>query len=185
MKIFKNKKVIKIILISIVSIGLITILLINIFKKDNVEYIDLNSQSSLSSKEVSYEEILVNVTGEVKKPGIYSIKSGSIVSDAIKVAGGFSEYADVDSVNLIAKIKDGERILVKRLDESSDLTKVNINIATVRDLMTLPGIGEAKASAIITYRSVNGNFNSIEEIMNVQGISESIYLKIKDSITVK
>lgn len=184
MKILKNKKLLKIVFIAVGIVAILVIIIISIIKNTKEDIVIYREDDSLSV-DIKLDEILVNVTGEVNKPGIYSIKSGSIILDAIRIAGGFTDKADEDSVNLIGKVKDGDKILVKRKDSENIEGLININTATVKELMTLNGIGEAKASAIITYRTQNGLFNSIEEIMNVQGITESIYLKIKDSITVK
>ena len=180
----KQKKIVIIIIASIIIIGLVTaIILFNIKEKKENERI-YNNYDYDNNSLVSYDEILVNVTGEVNRPGIYSIKNGSIVSDAIRLAGGFTKDADDTSINLISKLKDGDKILVKRKASSDNPNLININTASVSELMQLPGIGEAKANAIVTYREKYGKFTSIEEIMNVTGISESVYLKIKDSITV-
>lgn len=182
----KQRKIIIAIGIVIVVLGLVVaIVIFNIKeKRENEEKLNSYSDNQVNNL-VSYDEILINVTGEVNRPGIYSIKNGSIVSDAIRIAGGFTKDADDTSVNLISKLKDGDKILVKRKVSEDSANLININTASVSALMNLPGIGEAKANAIVTYREKYGKFASIEEIMNVTGISESVYLKIKDSITVK
>ena len=115
--------------------------------------------------------------------------------EAIQKAGGFAENADISEINQAALLQDEEQIYVPAKGEAAAETgawagqesgagKVNINTATEEQLMSLNGIGEGKAKSIIAYREEKGKFNSIEEIMNVEGIKEGTYNKIKDSITV-
>lgn len=137
-------------------------------------------------------EFYVDVGGAVKNPGVYRLKSGSRVYEAIQMAGGLNENADVRNLNQAAAVSDGEKIYICTIEEQqtiiqSDNTadgKVNINTASRDELMTLPGIGESKADAIIAYRQENGNFSSPEEIKNISGIKEGVYSKIADSIKV-
>ena len=132
--------------------------------------------------------ICIYISGAVKHPGVYELKSNSRVNDAVSAAGGFKKKADRDSLNLAAYINDGEHIhisfkeKIKSDDESSSL--VNINKASKEELMTLPGIGESKADSIIKYRDENNGFNSIEELMNISGIKEGVYSKISEYITI-
>ena len=145
--------------------------------------------------------IRVYVAGEVKKPDVYELDDDAIVKDAVMLAGGFTENADTISINLAKKLSDGEEIIVysKVIDASgstgtvsnainanpsSNRTgKVNINTASKDELMTLSGIGEVKAQAIIDYRTKNGPFRDIHDIVNVSGIGEKTFENIKDSIT--
>ena len=121
--------------------------------------------------------------------------------EVIELAGGFTQEADETYLNLVEKISDGQRIYVPSKEEvltgnienisqvnnnqaqSNIATSlININTASKEQLMTLPGIGEAKALDIISYRSTNGNFKNTEDIKNISGIKESAYSKIKDLI---
>lgn len=151
----------------------------------------------VSTEEESAASIYVHVTGAVVNPGMYELSQGSRVQDAITAAGGFSEDAFDQSINLARELTDGEQIVVgSTADQSTTTTesgtqsaatatgKVNINLADAETLMTLDGIGEATAAKIIAYRDANGSFATIEEIKEVSGIGDKKYEAIKDSITV-
>lgn len=150
-------------------------------------------QSSVAEREDS--ELYIYICGEVKKPGVYAMKPGNRVYQLIEKAGGLTEKAEARSVNQAELLEDGVMIYVPAKGEISvqessgagqreEDGKVNLNTATAEQLMSLNGIGEGKAESIIAYREEQGRFNSIEEIMNVEGIKEGTYNKIKDSITV-
>ena len=143
------------------------------------------------------EMIVVQVIGEVKNPGLLILPEGSRINDAINLAGGMTDEADQNRINLAAILKDGTRVYVPALGETLpvDITDniqspnypdlVNINLAGRNELADLPGIGLVKADAIIDYRTSQGDFLKIEEILNVPGIGESIFAQIKDLITVE
>ncbi len=138
-----------------------------------------------------YAEICVYVVGEVVNPGVYTLKEGSRVCDVIDEAGGFTENAAKEYINLASKVSDGEKIIVYSVTQinegvmlESQSSLVNINTADADKLMTLPGIGEARANDIIKYREKNGRFETIEDIMKVSGIKEAAFSKIEDLITV-
>ncbi len=138
----------------------------------------------------------IHICGAVKKPGVYTFDTQPRVIDVVEKAGGFTKKADTESINLAETVADGTQLVIaKKTKKSSqagsvdtacdsDSGKVNINIATEEELMTLNGIGESKAAQIISYRDTNGDFQTIEDIMNISGIKEGIFSKIKDSITV-
>lgn len=137
--------------------------------------------------------VCVYVCGAVKSPGVVEVTSDSRVEDALLAAGGFAEDACRDYVNLAARVTDGEMIYFPDVTECEVLEKkqlqeeagmVDINLADVTQLCTLPGIGAAKAEAIVSYRDANGAFQSIEEIMNVPGIKTQAFEKIKNKITI-
>ena len=142
----------------------------------------------------SYDEsVVVYVTGAVLHPGVYEVGGNMRVSDAIEAAGGFKNNAAADYLNLAAQLSDGEKITVPTKKEAKALNKdddsdeshlVNINTAAKEELMTLPGIGESKADAIIAYRQENGGYRNIEELMQISGIKEGVYSRIKDQIRV-
>ena len=138
-------------------------------------------------------KIYVHICGEVNNPGVYELAEGSRIFEAGEAAGGFTEEAAQASLNLAQVISDEEQIVILTQDEAAEKARlereqaagiVNLNTASKEQLMTLPGIGESRAEDILRYRQESGGFQAIEEIMNVPGIKESAYLKIKDSITV-
>ncbi|OUO79905.1 hypothetical protein B5F53_05460 [Blautia sp. An249] len=149
----------------------------------------------------SVQTIYVDVGGAVNKPGVYQLKSGARIYEAIEKAGGFTQEAEPESINQAQMAQDGEQILVLTKEEfqaqgmsqpqaagqspaQGQEGKVNINTADETQLQTLSGIGQSRAEAIIEYREKNGGFSSVEEIMNVDGIKEGIFEKIKDEIVV-
>lgn len=163
------------------------------------------NESSIEDSNTSDSEIYVYVTGQVQNPGVYSVSENSRLYEVITLAGGFTQRAKQDSLNLAEKVRDGQQIHVmskaeyKKMgqnacvdtqnkesaeDAVSDNGMVNINTATAEELMTLPGIGETKALAIIHYREEQGDFSSIEEIMQVSGIKEASFDKIKALIKI-
>ena len=135
----------------------------------------------------------MHVCGAVKNPGVYKIKEGSRICDIIALAGGGTSDSAVDTLNLARVLKDEERIFVPTIQEAETIEvlekkgsqKINLNTATKEQLMTLSGIGEAKAEDIIAYRAENGDFQTIEDIMKISGIKEAAFQKIKDKIMVK
>lgn len=138
------------------------------------------------------ERILVHVCGAVQIPGVITLQSGARVNDAINMAGGMTSDADADYLNLAAVLCDGEKVYVPTIEEvllwevqQGRNELVNINTADEVQLCTLPGIGESKAKDIVVYRKENGDFQTIEDIMKVPGIKNSLFQEIKDLIDVK
>lgn len=143
-------------------------------------------------------ECTVYVCGAVKRPGVYHFSGNSRVCDAVEAAGGFTRKASRDVINQARLLVDGEQITIPKKTKEKisggpvssdhvgegDSSLVDINEADKGELMTLSGIGEAKAQSIIDYRDENGRFSSTGDIMKIPGIKEGIYNKIKDSITV-
>lgn len=138
--------------------------------------------------------IMVHICGMVNMPGVYEVEEGSRVYEVVELAGGFASGAAESYLNLAETVADGQKLVVPSLEEADgdrygqavragDTGLVNINTADKEELMTLPGIGEAKALAIIAWRTEHGSFQSTEEIMQVSGIKESAYEKIKLLIT--
>lgn len=152
-------------------------------------YVDATSHEEQQEAE---NLILVHVCGAVYEPGVISLPVGSRVIDAVTLAGGATVDADSDYLNLAAVLKDGEKVYVPTTqevflwkEEKGQAELVNINTANETQLCTLPGIGGSKAKDIIAYREANGEFQTIEEIMKVPGIKESLFQKIKELIKVK
>lgn len=127
--------------------------------------------------------IIIEIKGAVKIPGLYTVENGVMLYEIINLAGGFLNNADKDAVNLIQTFNNNASIYIPYASNNTNNKLININNASISELMTLNGIGESKAKAIIEYRKVNP-FSSIEDIMKVSGISEAIFNKIKDFITI-
>ena len=129
--------------------------------------------------------IYVFVCGQVASPGVYELPEGSRICQAIDAAGGMLDTASTDWVNQAETAEDGQKIYVPSTEEAEGTDeKVHLNAASREELMTLTGIGEKKADAIIRYRESNGGFQSVDELMQVEGIKEGTYNKIKDSIVI-
>lgn len=148
-----------------------------------------------TSQEREQTDIFVHVCGAVKAPGVYRLTSESRVCDAIAAAGGLKKKAADTDVNQAELLEDGQQVIipyrkskkeVKKENEvaSSEESKLNLNTASHEELMSLPGIGDAKASSIIQYREQHGNFSSIEDIKNITGIKDGVYAKIEAYISV-
>ncbi len=133
------------------------------------------------------EPLYVYVTGAVPRPGVYALPRGSRVKDAIEAAGGFLAEADREQLNLAAPLADGEWIEVLTSEEAQSLGSllVNINEATAAELEELPGIGPTLAQKIVDYREEHGDFARVEEIMDVPGIGQATFERIRDLITVE
>ncbi len=136
-------------------------------------------------------DIIVHVAGAVEKPGVYTLTEGERVEDALQMAVSLPE-ADIDALNRAAILSDGQKIVVpfKNTDGEQmacmpvDDGLVSLNQADLTQLMTLPGIGEVKAQAILEYRAQHGGFSSVEEIRQVSGIGETIFSRIKNKIKI-
>lgn len=182
----------------------------------NVSGDDMQLREDKQSRE-DMPLVCVHVCGLVCMPGVYGLPAGSRIYEAIEAAGGFSEEAVPDYLNLAQVLEDGMKIQVPDREqaeewkaqglsqpgisagavsagvqtpggtgtgEGSAKARVNLNTASREELMTLRGIGASRAEDIIHYREAFGGFKSIEDIMNVSGIKDAAFEKIKDSITV-
>ena len=153
----------------------------------------VTTENEEETEDEENEEITIHIIGEVKYPGIVILKSGQRIVDAIEAAGGETEEADLNKLNLAQLLNDGDKIYVpNKADEIEDYkdttgksSTVNLNTATLEELTSLPGIGESTAQKIIDYRKQNGKFKVIEDLKNVSGIGESKFDNIKDKITVR
>ena len=160
--------------------------------KDTLE----EEQNSEKKTGKSTNKCAVYVSGAVKKPGLFHYSGTARVSDAVKAVGGFSKKADRNAINLARILTDGEQIHVPRKQKATstnttdtghkmqETQRININKASLDELMTLPGIGEAKAGAIIDYRTKHGSFAQKEDLMNISGIKEGVYNKIESFIVI-
>lgn len=135
----------------------------------------------------------VHISGEVNKAGVYEIEDDDRLDDLVKKAGGLTENADLNSINLSMILEDEMRIIIPNINDadknidpmplmdSTDDEKININTASKEELMTLPNIGEKRADSILEYRE-NNKFEKIEDIKNVSGIGDKFFEQLKDLI---
>lgn len=159
----------------------------------------VHAAEETSTNRTDAEPVVVYVCGEVVNPGVYELKSGMRICDAVEAAGGLTKKASRDYWNLAGELTDGQMLFFpteeeakKRKESAGEAVaagdtadgKVNINTADVSMLQTIPGIGQTRAEAILAYREENGNFKSIEDIMKVSGIKNGLFEKMKDYITV-
>lgn len=135
---------------------------------------------------------LVQVGGQVQKPGLYELSTGSRVVDAIAAAGGFTAKADQGALNLAQVVADGQQIVVPvkgaappaSVSSTSGKPTVNLNTADATALETLDGIGPALADRILAYRTAHGGFRSVNDLQNVTGIGPKKFAAIKGSVTI-
>lgn len=190
-----------------VLLGTLIVVCICSCGKDTAYYVDSESESSTTQREETSEQvetldsqekgIYVYVCGQIVSPGVYVLPQGSRICDLFELAGGFTQIAATDYWNQARLLTDGEMIYVPTVEEvkerplenntatdTDDSDKVNINTASKEELMTLPGIGEARALAIIAYRKENGPFTSVEELKEVEGIKDGVFSKMKDYIEI-
>jgi competence protein ComEA len=149
--------------------------------------------------------IVIDVDGAVLRPGVYSLPRESRVQDAIQAAGGLSQTANQNAVNLATRLKDGDKLTIpalgtpfaiepatppatrsKAVDPSlaTPGALVNLNTASLEELQTLPGIGPTKAQQIIDYRQAHGVFKTIDELQNVTGIGPATFEQLRSFVTV-
>ena len=178
-------------------------------EEDTLEEFEISEEDGAEGKEAPEENpddtgqtegaaVYVYVCGAVNAPGVYELSGDARVFEALESAGGMTGDASLESVNLARAVVDGEQIYVPTVEEAARGTgvgtesntkstvqnKVNINTASRDELMTLTGIGEAKAESIIRYREEHGAFKSAGELMEIEGIKEGVFNKIKDDITI-
>ncbi|MGM0409535.1 MAG: helix-hairpin-helix domain-containing protein [Bacillota bacterium] len=163
----------------------------NLINENNMENTNANA------KEI--EKIQVYITGKIKSPGVYTMKNGDRIIDIFQKAGGATNTADLENINMASYLKDGEKIHIPSIAENNNISKdnnkidsfsnedkkININYATQKDLENLSGIGPSKAKAIIKYREEKGSFSSIKEIINVSGIGEATLENFEDEVSIK
>lgn len=181
-------------------------------KDDAKEFLKINTAGIIDNKEKSLdentkeleiekapeesEEIMVHISGAVNSPGILRLDSSKRVVDALDLAGGARDDADLDRVNLAARLHDEEKIYIPKVGEvqenmttlvsspssSGPASKININSADLSELTKIPGVGEKTAQKILDYRA-NNSFSSIEDIKNIPGIGDKKFESMKDYIS--
>ncbi len=205
------RKRIKIIitLVGVIFIGVVGVISICYFYNEPVDKNIDSPVAFVNVEETTIEDkhFYVDIKGSVNKPGVYFVSEGMIVNDVIELAGGLKKNAYTDNINLSLKLKNEMVIYVSNKSEMTSTTKqtlndakiieqsktvdnnsitnrlVNINTASIDELLTVSGIGKSKAEAIITYRQKE-KFKTIEDIKNVSGIGDALFEQIKSSITV-
>ena len=148
----------------------------------------------------SDQTVQVYVCGEVAAPGVYQLKDGMRICDAVEAAGGLTKAASREYWNLAEKLSDGQMIYFPTEEEARERKasaeaagatveesdgRIDINTADAAQLVTIPGIGETRAAAILAYREKNGPFAKVEDIMQVSGIKSALFEKMKDYITIR
>ena len=146
------------------------------------------------AKEEAPGPIVVHVCGAVEREGVVTLEPGARAYEALAAAGGETEDADLTAVNLAGPLADGQQLYSPRKGEVQTAVQtagapakesgIDLNSAGLQELMTLPGIGEARAKEIIAYREANGGFQSAEELMKISGIGESTFRKLEEQIRV-
>jgi len=170
-------------------------------KNDN----NLNSTQNLllDKEEKNEKEIVVHLSGQVNKPGVYRINNDKRLADLLKIAGGVKENADMSDINLAVPLIDGEKIIIpEKISSSSELEfievqsvennssiksseLININSADLDELQEISGIGPSKAEAIIDFRNENGFIDDKSSLTKISGIGEKTVEKIEDEICLK
>ena len=205
----------------VIIIGIIIVLIVMYFiyqkagsnefiEKDEDILIAQNASSDNQVNDIDKEEaeeiIIVHIAGAVKSPGVVKLKKGSRMEDAIEMAGGLTQNADISNVNLAYVLDDGVKIVMPEKGNNQETNEIinndagenvisetssklenktsliNINKASQTELESLSGVGASLASKIIAYRNSNGKFSKIEDIKKVSGIGDSKYEAIKDFI---
>ena len=199
-KIDKQKKLILVIIGVIVILGIVKIIDNNYQTKDNYEIGTSEENDKLVEEKQTEEIIVVYITGEVNSQGVIKLPSGSRIADAVKEAGGLTESANIKNINLAYELEDGEKIYIPNINETETVVTsnsenytteqsknntININKAGTEELQNLNGIGAGLSKNIVEYREENGKFKQIEDLMNVPGIGENKFNKIKEQIKVK
>lgn len=203
-----QEKITIILLLIVIVVGVGIVLYKNINSEDNFV---INRASDISENnpaiQIEVPPLIIHIAGAVMNPGVYQLESTDRIVDAVKIAGGATEEANLDLINLAALLKDGQKINIpyKTYSETgeeintntynyvasaysssgSTSAKININTANANMLQNLPGIGPVLSERIIEYRNQNGLFGVIDDIIDVSGIAEKKYEGIKDQICVQ
>lgn len=202
----RNKsKLIVFIIIIVVSIGGLVIkgyFNNQVYVLNEENQVEDNNQDEIkedTEKQIVEKEITIYISGEVKNPGVVTLKNDKRLSDAVKLVGGVTNDADLNNINLALKLEDEMHYIIPKkgeiisnssnsvsLDNNStnENGKININTATIEQLDQIPGVGEATANKILNYREEVGSFKRIEEIKNVSGIGDKKYENMKEFICI-
>lgn len=206
-----KSKIVIVVGILLIVIGIIYQIKTNNKNVETIDYENIIVESGEETKdseniiEVEKEYIKIHIAGQVKNTGILELEQGARISDAIQKAGGITELASLDNVNLAYCLEDGQKLYIPSKEEknieyiteengeniiedtktSSANKTVNLNKADEDALQQIPGIGPSMAQKIIRYRTENGEFKSIEDLKNVSGIGDKKFESMRDYICVK
>ncbi|QDZ16666.1 competence protein ComEA [Humibacter ginsenosidimutans] len=169
-------------------------------ESSDVPAVTITSAASVTATPTVAAVLYVHVLGAVTHPGLYTLPTGSRVVDAVGAAGGMTHDADQSGVNLARQLSDGEQLIVPHVGETVTSPvgsangaagaggiaggKVNLNTATETELETLPRVGPAMAAKILDWRTQNGRFTSVEDLMNISGVGQKTFDALKDQVTV-
>ena len=144
---------------------------------------------------VSHSKIVVHVVGAVRRPGLYALRKGARIADAVRRAGGTTRHADLEAINLAAPVEDGLQVVVPRRQPPAAATggaaapgdapssgPVHLNTATLEQLDTLPGVGPVTAQKILDWRQTHGAFTSVDDLDAVPGIGPARLEELRDLV---
>jgi competence protein ComEA len=184
-----NQPVSKKLLVLMVGLVAAGVFLINAVTSPKELAVSVPAQADETEVIVKPAEIFVHVVGEVQAPGIYQLKSGARLMDAVFAAGGLSKLADQSSVNLARELSDGEQVVVFRTGETPSAggpnaknSRISLNQSSALELEQLPGVGPALAGRIVDWREANGGFKKKEDLLNISGIGDKLFAGIKDEV---
>lgn len=173
-----------VVVVLLVALGITVVVGIVQSGTSSPEVVPLEEASGVAGEDVSAGVLYVHVSGAVARPGLYRLDGGARLVDAVAVAGGFAEDADEAGVNLARTLSDGEQIVVPVVGQAPPAAsagggttgdaRVNLNTATVAELDTLPRVGPAIAQRIIEWRTTNGRFSAVDDLLSVPGIGEKM-----------
>lgn len=183
--------------VAILMMGIVGFFLLQMKQEDEWAPLTAETTSASTSQTVAEPvEIVVDIKGQVVKPGVYQLPPDSRLNTLVALAGGLTAEADQKQLNLAMKLVDQQMIYVPHADEQvttaavgsvvpqGDSGQINLNTADSSQLQELSGIGEKKAQAIIDYREEHGSFKSVDELTEVAGIGEKTLEKLRDDLTV-
>ena len=155
-------------------------------------FVSVQNGTDSAADECGSLQLCAYICGEILHPGVYYLEEGSRICDLVDAAGGMTPDAAADMINLAEALTDGQMVKISRQLTEEEVSsvgvtssdgRININTADETQLMTLPGIGQAKAKSIVSYREQHGAFMKADDLLSVSGIGPGIFDKIKDSIT--
>lgn len=163
------------------------------------ETFEESTTETQASENAAQTEIMVDVKGAIKKPGVYTLSTEARLNELILIAGGFTDEAEIRQLNLAEKLSDQQMIYVPNKEElefkvettqevgvadsQTDSSLVNLNTADSMELQQLPGVGPAKAQAILSYREENGAFNSVDDLLQISGFGEKTVDKLREMVS--